>query len=84
MFQYDGKPRKKPASSSLAPTLANPKSDATIAGPTNKPILEPCPKCGRPFLTEKITKRRGREIICSNEECGFSMQQELPEAVATT
>jgi DNA topoisomerase I len=58
-----------------------PKCDFTL---WNKPILEPCPKCGRPFLTEKITKRRGRELICSNEECGFSMQQELPEAVATT
>ncbi|HXT69551.1 MAG TPA: type I DNA topoisomerase [Vicinamibacterales bacterium] len=58
-----------------------PKCDFTL---WNKPILEPCPKCKRPFLTEKITKRRGRELICSNEECGFSMQTEMPEAVATT
>ena len=49
----------------------------------NKPILEPCPKCGRPFLTEKITKRRGRELICSNEECGYVKQMELEEAVTT-
>jgi DNA topoisomerase-1 len=58
-----------------------PKCDFTL---WNKPILEPCPKCGRPFLTEKITKRRGRELLCSNEECGFSKQAELEEAVATT
>ena len=57
-----------------------PKCDFTL---WNKPILEPCPKCGRPFLTEKITKRRGRELICSNEECGYVKQMELEEAVTT-
>ena len=58
-----------------------PKCDFTL---WNKPILEPCPKCGRPFLTEKITKRRGREFICSNEECGYVKQMELEEAAATS
>jgi DNA topoisomerase-1 len=57
-----------------------PKCDFTL---WNKPILEPCPKCARPFLTEKITKRRGRELICSNEECGYVKQTELEEAVTT-
>ena len=57
-----------------------PKCDFTV---WNKPIPEPCPKCGRPFLTEKITKRHGRQLICSNEECGFVKQAELEEVVAT-
>jgi len=37
----------------------------------NKPIPEPCPKCGWPFLTEKTTKRHGRQLICANEECDY-------------
>ena len=37
----------------------------------NRPIAEPCPKCGAPFLTEKITKRHGRQLICANEECDY-------------
>jgi DNA topoisomerase-1 len=48
----------------------------------NKPIPEPCPKCGRPFLQEKITKRRGRELICSDEACGYSRSEELATASA--
>jgi len=51
-----------------------PKCDFTL---WNKPILEPCPKCGRPFLTEKITKRHGRQLICSNEECDYVRSEEL-------
>jgi DNA topoisomerase-1 len=43
----------------------------------NKPISEPCPKCGRLFLTEKITKRHGRQLICSNEECDYVRSEEL-------
>ena len=54
-----------------------PKCDFTL---WNKPILEPCPKCSRPFLTEKITKRHGRQLICSNEECDYVVQAELEEA----
>ena len=56
-----------------------PKCDFTL---WNKPVPEPCPKCGRPFLTEKITKRHGRQLICSNEECGFVRQAELEEVTA--
>jgi DNA topoisomerase-1 len=43
----------------------------------NKPILEPCPKCGREFLTEKVTKRHGRQLLCSNEECDYVRSEEL-------
>jgi len=56
-----------------------PKCDFTL---WNKPILEPCPKCKRPFLTEKITKRHGRQLICSNEECDYVRSEELAEAPA--
>jgi len=54
-----------------------PKCDFTL---WNKPILEPCPKCGRPFLTEKITKRHGRQLLCSNEECDYVRSEELATA----
>jgi len=57
-----------------------PKCDFTL---WNKPIEEPCPKCKWPFLTEKITKRHGRQLICANEECDFVMDAPLPEEVAT-
>ena len=56
-----------------------PKCDFTL---WNKPILEPCPKCARPFLTEKITKRHGRQLICSNEECDYVRSEELATAEA--
>jgi len=46
----------------------------------NKPIPEKCPKCGREFLTEKITKRHGRQIICSNEACDYVRSEELVTA----
>ena len=51
-----------------------PKCDFTL---WNTPVMEPCPKCGRPFLTEKITKRLGRQLLCSNEECGYVRSEEL-------
>ncbi len=55
-----------------------PKCDFTL---WNKPIAEPCPKCGWEFLTEKITKRHGRQLLCSNEDCDYSCSAELEEAV---
>ena len=55
-----------------------PKCDFTL---WNKPILEPCPKCGWTFLTEKITKRHGRQLICANESCDYVRTAELEEAV---
>ena len=35
----------------------------------NRPIAEACPECKAPFLVEKITKRGGRQLRCSNEGC---------------
>ena len=45
----------------------------------NRPVAEVCPKCASPFLVEKITKRHGRQLICNNEDCDYSRQEELPE-----
>lgn len=42
----------------------------------NEPIVEPCPKCHWPILTLKITKRRGKEKVCPQKECGYSIQIE--------
>ncbi|MEZ5316010.1 MAG: type I DNA topoisomerase [Vicinamibacterales bacterium] len=54
-----------------------PKCDFTV---WNKPVLEPCPKCGWTFLTEKITKRHGRQLVCANESCDYVRSEELEEA----
>src|SRR6266849_4013668 len=45
----------------------------------NRPVAEPCPKCGATFLVEKTTKKHGRLIVCNNEECDYSRSEELPE-----
>ena len=45
----------------------------------NRPLAGPCPKCGAPFLVEKITKRLGRQLLCHNEACDFARSEELVE-----
>jgi len=37
----------------------------------DRPLPEPCPTCNAPFLVEKITKRWGRQIKCSNKNCKY-------------
>jgi len=46
----------------------------------NKPIDRPCPKCGAPFVTEKVTKRNGTEHVCVAEGCDWKEQVATPEA----
>jgi DNA topoisomerase-1 len=46
----------------------------------NKPVPERCPQCGWEFLTEKITKRHGRQLVCANEACDYVRSEELVEA----
>jgi DNA topoisomerase-1 len=50
----------------------------------NLPLNEPCPKCGWPILTIKITKRRGTEKVCPVKECGYAepYEGEVPGADA--
>jgi len=38
----------------------------------NPPLPGPCPQCGWPVLTLKVTKRRGQEQVCPQKECGYS------------
>ena len=54
-----------------------PKCDFTV---WNKPLPEPCPKCDWKFLTEKVTKRLGRQLVCANEACDYVRSEELVEA----
>ncbi|BBA33472.1 DNA topoisomerase I [Methylocaldum marinum] len=42
----------------------------------NPPIAEPCPNCGWPILTLKVTKRRGTEKVCPRKECGYAAPYE--------
>ncbi len=59
-----------------------PKCDFTL---WNKPLPEEsCPKCQWPFLTEKITKRWGRQLICANEECDYVISAPLEEEAVVT
>jgi len=44
-----------------------------------KPIAEACPDCGTPFLLEKITKKAGRQLVCSKEDCSFVKDAPLEE-----
>jgi DNA topoisomerase I len=40
----------------------------------HRPIPEPCPDCGRPYLLEKETKKEGKVVFCGNEACHFKRQ----------
>lgn len=42
----------------------------------NEPIAEACPKCAWPMLTVKKTKKRGTELVCPRQTCGFIKQVE--------
>ena len=37
----------------------------------HKPIPEACPRCGRPYLLRKSTKKEGTFLFCDNPECDF-------------
>lgn len=39
----------------------------------NEPINEPCPKCGWPIMTIKVTKKYGPEKVCPQKECGHKI-----------
>jgi DNA topoisomerase-1 len=47
----------------------------------NKPVAEPCPQCGAPFLLEKSTKREGLVRYCNEESCDYKVPVET-EAVS--
>jgi len=47
-----------------------------------RPVAEACPTCGAPFLLEKITKKAGRQLICSKEDCDYVRDAPLEETDA--
>jgi DNA topoisomerase-1 len=44
-----------------------------------RPIAEACPECGTPFVLEKITKKAGRQLVCSKDDCAFVKDAPLEE-----
>jgi DNA topoisomerase-1 len=46
-----------------------------------RPVAEACPDCGTPFLLEKLTKKAGRQLVCSKDDCAFVKDAPLEEAV---
>jgi DNA topoisomerase-1 len=48
----------------------------------NRPVAEKCPRCGARFLIEKTTKKQGRRVLCSNEDCDYVRSEELVETPA--
>jgi DNA topoisomerase I len=47
----------------------------------NRPVAEACPECGTPFLLEKITKKAGRQLVCSKEDCSYVRDAPIEEPV---
>ena len=41
-----------------------------------KPVPEPCPRCGHPFLVETPVRGKGTFVACPREECGFRKEPE--------
>lgn len=37
----------------------------------DKPVAQPCPQCGAPFLVEKRQRSGGISLACINKECGY-------------
>jgi len=46
-----------------------------------RPVAEACPDCGAPFLLEKITKKAGRQLICSKDDCSYVRDAPLEEPI---
>ena len=37
----------------------------------DEPLARPCPKCGKPFILQKTTKKEGTHLHCQDENCGW-------------
>jgi DNA topoisomerase-1 len=37
----------------------------------DRPIAGPCPKCGKPYLLAKYSRKEGPYIACPDKECGY-------------
>lgn len=40
----------------------------------NQPLKEPCPQCHWPMLTLKITKSKGAQKICPQQNCDYCVK----------
>ncbi len=40
----------------------------------HRPLAEPCPECGSPYLLMKETKKEGKVVFCANESCHYRRQ----------
>ncbi len=45
----------------------------------DKPVTEPCPRCGAPYLLEKTTKK-GATRSCAKEDCDYKSDVQPPPA----
>jgi DNA topoisomerase-1 len=45
----------------------------------DRPLPQPCPKCGAKFVVQKVSKA-GTRIRCLNEGCDYTADPEAPEA----
>jgi DNA topoisomerase I len=48
----------------------------------NQPLAEPCPQCGWPVLTLKVTKTKGAQKVCPQKECGYAAPADAAEVEA--
>ena len=37
----------------------------------DRPLAGPCPKCGKPYLLAKYSRKEGPYIACPDKECGY-------------
>ncbi|MBI5545793.1 MAG: topoisomerase DNA-binding C4 zinc finger domain-containing protein, partial [Deltaproteobacteria bacterium] len=37
----------------------------------DRPVPQPCPRCGAPYLLSKHTRSEGESIVCPRGECGY-------------
>ena len=49
----------------------------------HRPLAEPCPKCAKPYLLQKDTKKQGWMTACSDDECGYELPMDGAPAWAT-
>jgi DNA topoisomerase-1 len=46
----------------------------------DRPLPQPCPKCGAKFVVQKVSRAAGTRIRCLKEDCGYTADAETPEA----
>ncbi len=46
----------------------------------DRPVPQPCPSCGAPFLLEKTTKKSGTFWVCRTEGCGYRTESRPAKA----